>query len=416
MRILHILSQTPDFTGSGKYLQEIIRQSRNSGHANFLLAGVPGGYELPPDLLEPEHCFLVRFDGADLDFPVAGMSDVMPYPSSVFSCLMPEQVGRYRAIFFEATRRAVARFAPDVLHTNHLWIATAAAREAAPGIPLVTTCHGTCLRQHRQCSGLSDSLKDSLQAVDWVIALFPDQKGEIHELFGIAPDKIDVISGGYDEGCFHLGEKSLDPQTLQLLYAGKLNATKGVPWLLKSLSRLADLPFHLHLAGGGSGPEQQQCLELAEALGERVTVHGMVSHAALGELMRQAHIFVLPSFFEGLPLVLLEAMACGCRIVTTDLAGARQLFTPLHPTMVRMVELPALKTIDRPHPEDWPLLEERLAAALRAGIGEVLAGGQTDQEYVREIASPFTWTKIYARVEDVYRRSLGERGGADCSS
>jgi glycosyltransferase involved in cell wall biosynthesis len=179
--------------------------------------------------------------------------------------------------------------------------------------------------------GTGRSLKGSLRGIDRVIALFGQQKSEIVELLGIDPGKVDVISGGFNELCFYAGEGEDDAGTVQILYAGKLDSSKGVPWLLRSLKRI-QTPWHLHLVGAGSGPEKDCALELAAGHGQRVTVHGVLSHEKLGALMRRCAVFVLPSFFEGLPLVLLEAMACGCRIVTTDLPGARELFAVPHPT------------------------------------------------------------------------------------
>jgi glycosyltransferase involved in cell wall biosynthesis len=272
----------------------------------------------------------------------------------------------------------------------------------------VTTCHGSCLRQHRLCPELGDSLKVSLRGIDRIIALFGQQKQEIVKLLGIDPGKVDVISGGFNELCFYAGEGEDDVGAVQILYAGKLDASKGVPWLLKSLKRIRQ-PWHLHLVGAGSGPEKDVCLELAASHGTRVTVHGLLSHEKLGVLMRGCDIFVLPSFFEGLPLVLLEAMACGCRIVTTDLPGARELFAVPHPNMVRMVELPVLETVDRPFKSDEPLLEQRLAEALEASMVDVMNGVELDQDYIRRITGPFTWEGIFARIESVYRQALEGR-------
>lgn len=394
MRVLHLISQKPDYTGSGKYVQEMIRQGRNRGHEPFLIAGVCADFAVPEDLVQPGRLRVIRFDGHDLGFPVMGMSDVMPYESTVCSSLTRLQIIEYKTVFFRVIGAAVVDFAPDVIHSNHLWMATAVAREVAPHLPLVTTCHGSCLRQHRLCLELGDSLKESLRGIDRVIALFEQQKADIVELLGIDPGRVDVISGGFNELCFYAEEDEPDSDVVQLLYAGKLDSSKGVPWLLRSLNRI-EAPWNLHLVGAGSGPERDLCLELAASHGDRVTVHGVLSHEKLGGLMRRCDIFVLPSFFEGLPLVLLEAMACGCRIVTTDLSGARGLFAEPHPHMVRMVELPRLETVDRPYTADEPVLEARLAKALEMSISDVMNGVRPDEEYIRRITEPFTWEKYF---------------------
>lgn len=413
MKILHLLSQIPDATGSGKYAQEMIRQSLNRGYQPFLVCGVPRDFR-PEDtslagLIDADQCRFVRFEDRDLDFKVVGMSDVMPYPSTVCSQLEPKEIAAYQDEFERCVSEAVKTFSPDLIHSNHLWMATAAARRVAPDIPLVTTCHGTCLRQHTLCPELGRSLLDDLSGIDMVIALFEQQKQEIMELLNLPEKRLAVISGGFNQQCFFGDSHEPAQGTTQILYAGKLNRAKGVPWLLRCLGKLGGAEFHLHLVGGGSGPEKDQCLELAAALGDRCTVHGVLSHHELGGLMRRSDIFVLPSFFEGLPLVLLEALACGCRIVTTDLPGAKELFTVHETEMVRMVELPPLETVDAPRAEDEPLLEKRLLETLAASIRDVKEKGGPEAASVAELTAPFTWGNIFDRIASVYELALAGR-------
>jgi|SRR3989339_570482 len=107
MRILHLISQTPDFTGSGKYIREIIGRSGWNGHENFLVAGVQAGFKLPETLVPEDHCIFVQFDGKDLAWPVPGMSDVMPYPSTVFSSLCQADMTMYQEAFKGKIREAL---------------------------------------------------------------------------------------------------------------------------------------------------------------------------------------------------------------------------------------------------------------------------------------------------------------------
>ncbi len=408
MKVLHILSQMPDYTGSGKYVQEMIRQGQARGHEVFLVAGVAADFEMPSGLIAADRCHVIRFDGHDLDFPVMGMSDVMPYPSTVCAALSRIQVIEYQTAFARIIGTAVAEFAPDIIHSNHLWMASAVTRQVAPRVPLVTTCHGTCLRQHRLCPDLAQSLRAPLRRIDRVIALFRRQKSNLAALLDIDPGKVHVVSGGFNQECFFTEDPDTEASVAHLLYAGKLGFAKGVPWLLKTLRRVPG-PWHLHLVGSGSGSEQDACLGLAADLGERVTVHGVLSHEDLGRLMRACDIFVLPSFYEGLPLVLLEAMACGCRVVSTNLPGVMELFAAPHPSMVRLVELPPLESVDRPFAADEALLEGRLAEALRAAIADVVSGVEPDLDYVRKVTAPFGWESIFGRIEAVYRQAMEDR-------
>ena len=94
-KVLHILSQRPGRTGSGITLDALVRQAGAADWTQRALVGVPAG-EVRPEVggLDPELVARVTFgrDDADLPFPVPGMSDVMPYPSSVWSTLSDRQL------------------------------------------------------------------------------------------------------------------------------------------------------------------------------------------------------------------------------------------------------------------------------------------------------------------------------------
>jgi glycosyltransferase involved in cell wall biosynthesis len=333
------------------------------------------------------------------------MSDVMPYRSSVFSELSERQLTHYAKAFESAVREAVRLFQPDILHSHHLWIASAVSRECIPDLPLVTTCHSTCLRQYALCGGLGRTLSPSLRKLDRIMALSRFQKEEICDIHGIDPEQVEVVGGGYDDALFyHTGKAVSGP--IEILYAGKLSRSKGVPWLLQALQRLVENPWVFHLVGEGSGSEKQQCLDLAAELGSRVILHGPLEHARLAALMRKAHIFVLPSFSEGLPLVLMEALASGCRLIATSLPGIREILGESPGSMIKLLDIPELETVDVPYDKDLPYLEDLLVAALRAGIAEVEEQRQPDIEVVGRVTAGFTWPQVFAKVERVYEQAL----------
>lgn len=418
MKILHIISQAPDFTGSGKFIQQIILQARAKGHQNFLVAGVQPGCGIPGELISKERSVFVRFGGEDLDFPIPGMSDAMPYESTVFSRMTAAELSAYQLVFQEKIKQALERFRPEIIHSHHLWMVSALARELAPDLPMVTTCHGTCLRQHEFCPDISQTIKPSLQKINRIMALSNSQKREIMDLLWLPGDqtldqisdktqdetldRVPVMAGGYDHTLFQKGNKPMGPP-VELVYAGKLCRAKGVPWLLKSLGKIEEMPFRLHLAGSGTGVEKQTCLDLAQVLGAKVIYHGPLSHGDLARLMGRCHLFVLPSFFEGVPLVLMEALACGCRLLTTDLPGVRDLLSPAEGRMIRFFNLPPLKNRDTPHEPDEPDLEERLAMTLKGVITEILDAPEPDADLIDARSRPYTWDKVFARIESVYK-------------
>ncbi len=419
MRILHIISQAPDFTGSGKFIQQIIFQAGEGGHENFLVAGVQPGCDIPEKLISRDRAVLVGFGGKDLEFPIPGMSDAMPYESTVFSKMSATDLAAYQRIFKEKINQALDRFQPELIHTHHLWIVSALARQLAPDLPMVTTCHGTCLRQHIFCPDISQNIKKPLQKINRIMALSQSQKIEIRDLLCFDPepngaawtqdpnlarniDRVPVMAGGYDHTLFKMGKKSKLPP-VEILYAGKLCRAKGVPWLLRSLKKIGDLPIRLHLAGGGAGLEKQRCLDLADALGSKAVCHGPLNHQKLASLMGRCHLFVLPSFFEGVPLVLMEALASGCRLLATNLPGVQDLLAPADGRMVHLLDLPRLKNMDTPHERDEGILEEKLARILRKMIQEILLNYEPDARMIKERTGPYTWEKVFARIESVYQ-------------
>lgn len=236
MRILHLLSQRPECTGSGIYLQNIIGQAAAAGHWSFLVAGIPRN--APPRLscIDEALCSYVTFDGGDLPFPVPGMSDVMPYASSRFRDLKTDEIEAYCSAFACRIQEVAGTFRPEIIHTHHLWLMSSLARQLLPDLPVVVTCHSTDLRQYLNCPHLRPLVGRPCREMDMVMALSPHQAERITSLYHIPGERIRVVGGGYDDAIFFWGEKEPAPP-VHILYAGKLSRAKGVVWLLRALSR-----------------------------------------------------------------------------------------------------------------------------------------------------------------------------------
>jgi glycosyltransferase involved in cell wall biosynthesis len=409
MKILHIISQHPESTGSGFYLQNIIRQAAAAGHQNFLIAGISGNRLPELDCIDKKLCRFVNFEVDNLNFAIPGMSDVMPYPSSRFSALTEKQLNLYEQAFAETILHAVTLFSPDIIHSHHLWLVSSVTRRILTDIPMVTSCHSTDLRQFVQCPHLRKRVLPHCLDIDRVLSLSHDQQKNIHNLYEITKDRIDIVGGGYDQNLFTLQKKD-SPEPIQLLYGGKLSFAKGVDLLLRTFLDLKEQRIHLHLAGSGVGDEARKCLELAKKAGAAITVHGRISQQDLAQLMGKCHIFILPSFFEGLPLVLLEALASGCRIITTDLPGCHELLKGANSDLVEFIKLPPMKHIDSPNPEDLDELQQRLAGAITSMAARVRRSPSPSVEEIHRITSIFDWNSVYGRILSTYKKAI-ERVG-----
>ena len=120
LKILHVLSQRPDSTGSGVYVQALLREAADNGHRNFLVAGIQAGF--PPELtcIDRNACRFVTFNGGDIPFIITGMSDVMPYESTRFCDLSSAQHDVYEKAFLRHLQAAATIFQPDIIHSHHL--------------------------------------------------------------------------------------------------------------------------------------------------------------------------------------------------------------------------------------------------------------------------------------------------------
>ena len=405
LKILHLLSQRPDSTGSGIYVQAMIREAAACGYDNYLVAGVSSDCCYETDCIEQYKYTFVNFYKAEVSYHIPGMSDVMPYESRRFCDLSEEDLCKYEEAFSETLQNVVYKFKPDIIHSHHLWIISSLARQLFPEIPMVTSCHGSDLRQFQNCPHLQERVLTGCRKIDVVMALSEAQKNEIIRLYNLAPEKIIIAGAGYNDSLFYLNTKP-NPDPVQLVYAGKLSNAKGVPWFLRALQSISYPAWQLHLLGSGSGEEKEYCLMLAKELGERVCVHGALPQKSLAKIMRHSHILVLPSFYEGLPLVIFEGLASGCRIVATDLPGTKEVLGNSDTDFITLVRTPRLRFTDQPCREDENSFEENLKNAIQQQIYAASKFPQIDLSPIQDKIDSFTWTGIFKKVREAYLSCL----------
>jgi len=136
-----------------------------------------------------------------------------------------------------------------------------------------------------------------------------------------------------------------------------------------------------------------------EATGSGIYLQAMIREAA-----RRGHEnFLLPH----LPLVVLEALASGCRVVTTALPGVVEVLGGCDPEAILMVPRPRLLGQDTPHPEDEAGFVRDLAAALERQILAAREAPEVDRQTVAELLDYYSWSQVFARVEQVYLAAWG---------
>ncbi len=372
MRILSITAQKPCSTGSGVYLTELVRSWKQAGHEQIVVAGVASEEEarLPVDV----ELDTVSFDTPELPFHICGMSDEMPYPSTRYSDLTDDMVAKFKEAFMVKIRDCVERLDPDLIVCHHLYLLTAFVREAFPDRKIVGFCHGSDLRQIKKNPLKTDFIKREIKRLDAVFTLNNHLRDDIVQLFGFDPQKIDVVGAGYNHEIFH-EEKIALHDGIRILYAGKLSEAKGVFSLVRALDKLPyrDDELLLTLAGkAGSDEAMDRLIDLAGKSRYKIDFAGFLSQKDLAHYMNESDLFVLPSFYEGFALVVIEALACGCKAVCTDIPGIREYYDLKLPDHgIEFVPMPSvMRNIDEPASESLPAFEENLAKAIVAALSK----------------------------------------------
>lgn len=157
-----------------------------------------------------------------------------------------------------------------------------------------------------------------------VITLSEEQSQMIKTRYGLNDERIRFIGNGVSAEFFALGREEKDfHKPLRLLFVGRLTSQKRPERLIKALAQVAS-SVNLELVGDGE--DRENLKEMAQGLGlKNICFRGRLEGSELLEAYRQADVFVLPSDKEGMPLVLLEAMAAGLPIIGSDVIGIREL-------------------------------------------------------------------------------------------
>ena len=198
MRVLHVLAQLPAKTGSGVYFTNVIEGLESFNHEQAALYGT-----------SPEHNFNildtvyeVEFEGKDLDFPIVGMSDIMPYNNTLYKDMTEEMVNSWENAFREKLLKAKEEFNPDVVITHHLWILSSIVCEIFNDKKIIGVCHNTDIRQAEKNPVMKEKYVLNLGKLDKILALSSGQIDEIAEEFNYPKENIINLGAGYNEKVF----------------------------------------------------------------------------------------------------------------------------------------------------------------------------------------------------------------------
>jgi len=222
--------------------------------------------------------------------------------------------------------RLLTRLGVDVIHSHEFVMSVyGAAAARILDKPHVITMHGNreMTRRWRRRVALRWAFRNSRATV----AVSSDLQRHLESELGLSPGRVDVILNGIPptvgQGNQVREELNVAPSDLLLLSVGNLWPRKGHAILVQAMAQLSaqGIGDGWQLAIAGQGEEQARLEALIDHSGLSDRVHLLGSRRDVPDLQAAADIFVMPSFWEGLPLAVLEAMFAGNAIVASRTSG-----------------------------------------------------------------------------------------------
>lgn len=220
----------------------------------------------------------------------------------------------------------------DILHAHHLYLDAMASAVIGHWLGTPTLAKAACggaggdLSRLRR-TGKAAALLWVLRKLDRVVALSRETENEMR-VAGFRAQQVVRIPNGVDLARFFPAPDARERHaTRTILFLGRLDAQKGVNTLIEAWAAIAPQFPRVIVAIGGCGPQAEALRALAAEADVADSVRFLGAVPDPENHLRAASVFVLPSFYEGLPNALLEAMATGLPCVATAIGGTMDVMT-----------------------------------------------------------------------------------------
>jgi glycosyltransferase involved in cell wall biosynthesis len=276
--------------------------------------------------------------------------------------------------------RAQARaFAPDLILSYWLYPDAYGARRVARelDLPLVAGARGSDLRVRDPLS--RHLTRPVVRAAGRLLVVSADLGRVANADYGAEPGRIRVIANGCDADTFHLRDRAearahcrLAADAQVVLYVGRLVAEKGLRELVEAMRTLRMTRPRAELVLVGDGPLRDELATRARdpQLGLRLV--GAQDAAQVAVWMAACDLLALPSYSEGHPNVLVEALACGRPVVSTPVGGVPEVVDERCAILVPPRDAPALaRALNDALARDWD--EAALSRRYSRSWGQVAA-------------------------------------------
>lgn len=401
MKVLHVLAQLPLKTGSGVYFTNVIeglKEYKNVEQASIY--ATTKEYDI--NILEKSKQYEVVFESDELPFSIVGMSDIMPYRNTLYSEMTEEMIVAWQNVFREKLLKIREEFNPDKIITHHLWILSSIVCEVFKDKKIIAICHNTDIRQAEKNIDFKEKYIKNFDKIDKVFSLSSFQFDDITKIFCIPKEKIINIGAGYNEKIFYPLEKYKDKKNVDLIYAGKFDESKGFYELIKAFRVISEKRnnVNLTLIGDVNDENREKIQDLTQNL-KNLEIYNVKNQKELGNVIREKDVFILPSYFEGLGLIAVEALGSGLRAVTTNIAGLMEFLgeTVNKSELIEYVEMPTIYDVDKAVEAEKPEFVQRLAKTIEIQIDRTLQKREIPKEMFEEIEK-HSWK---AKIGEIYK-------------
>ncbi|WP_164084658.1 glycosyltransferase [Alteromonas flava] len=295
------------------------------------------------------------------------------------------RIGARLAPFFQyiALRRYQRKLLskkPDAIYAAWLYpdVVASAKFAAHNGIPCIAKTHGTDVNYHLQDVNKVRKVLSIRTALAHVFCPSQALVDRLVEL-GFSSQKVSVNYNGVNRDVFYpLDEPPVKGESTKLIFIGSLIQTKGVFELIEAFSKLIENE-NCQLSIIGKGPEDATLKAKCQEYGiqSQVEFLGAMPLDSVASELRQADFLVLPSYREGVPNVLLEALASGVPVIATTVGGIPEIVNA----------------------ETGVLVEPQSTAELLKGLRLALAKNWNKQKLAQH-AQNFDWAKNAQTVVD----------------
>lgn len=333
MRILLTNHFPQKGSGSGVYVENLAKSLVRRGHEVCIIMpeNTTKINKIKNVKIHPIYFKRVEKIKGQLEFNFPCM-DPHPRSNFLFHNMTEEQITQYENAFRLAIEEEIKEFKPDIIHAQHIWIIPGILSDY--DVPYIITSHGAEFITYQKTDIFDKYGFKAVEKCKKIINISSDNKEEIINKFPNAKNKIIFIKNGYNSQDFYkddvakkdvLKKYSIDKEYEKIiLFVGRISKMKGLDVLFEAAKIYENEDVLTLIAGDGD--YCKELIELQKELGlKNIIFLGSKEHEELRDLYNIADVLVLPSRKEALPLVAIEAFACGTPAIITNLPGIEEI-------------------------------------------------------------------------------------------